>query len=264
MSQPLGTLYLVPAPLDFACDTQSEITDVLPQLTLARAASLRYWVVENAKSSRAVIKRIGAVTPLVCSLQEMQIQELPRELHKKGDHSPAQVDGAAVRALLAPLLAGHDIGLMSEAGMPAVADPGSSLVRTAHDMGAQVHTLVGPSSLLLALASSGLSGQSFAFVGYLPQQDPERGQRITQLETLARKSGQAQLCIETPYRNKALWQALLAQLQGETRLALASGLTLASAVTLSLPVSSWRKADSALQARIAAALAAPCIFTWGP
>ena len=119
-------------------------------------------------------------------------------------------------------------------------------------------------SFWLALASSGLSGQSFAFVGYLPQQEPERGQRITQLETLARKSGQAQLCIETPYRNNALWQALLAQVQGETRLALGSGLTLESAVPLSLPVHSWLKADAALQARIAAALAAPCIFTWGP
>ena len=264
MPQPLGTLYLVPAPLDFACDTQSDIADVLPQLTLVRAASLRHWVVENAKSSRAVLKRIGAVTPLVCSLQEMQLQELPRALHKKGDHSPAQVDGAAVRALLAPLLAGHDMGLMSEAGMPAVADPGSSLVRAAHDMGAQVQTLVGPSSLLLALASSGLSGQSFAFLGYLPQQEPARSERIKQLDAYARKNGQAQLCIETPYRNQALWQALLTHLQPETRLALASGLTLSSAMNLSMAVGAWRKADSALQARVLAALQAPCIFTWGP
>ena len=121
------------------------------------------------------------------------------------------------------------MGLVSEAGMPAVADPGSSVVRAAHDLGVAVVPLVGPVSLLLALAASGLNGQNFAFVGYLPQDTAERAQRIKTLESLALKTGQTQLFIETPYRNAALFQALLQTLQHNTRLAVCSGLTLASA-----------------------------------
>ncbi len=263
----LGTLYLVPTPLDFGCEGQGQedLRQLLPLSTISQAAGLQHWVVENAKSARAFLKRVQAVHDLPCSLQEMQIAELPRAAHKKGDHGAAG-DASAAQALLAPLAQGVDMGLLSEAGMPAVADPGSSIVRAAHALGARVLPLVGPSSILLALAASGLNGQQFAFVGYLPQNAAERSSRIKQLEGLALKTGQAQLCIETPYRNAALWQTLLASLQPSTMLALHSGLTLERSLSRSLPVSSWRKAlgaDAQLQAQIEAALALPCMFALG-
>ncbi len=237
-----GKLYLVPAPLDFGCDTQTPLTEVLPAGTLATAARLQHWICENAKSARAYLKRIGELQPLATSLQALDIQELPREVHKKGDHGPTSFDA---RPLLAPALAGQDLGLLSEAGMPAVADPGSSVVRAAHELGIEVVPLVGPVSLLLALAASGLSGQSFAFVGYLPQDASERDKRIRELESLALKSGQTQLFIETPYRNAALQEALLKTLQHNTRLAVASGLTLASAQIRSNTVKHWKQQASA-------------------
>lgn len=236
----LGTLYLVPAPLDFGCASQAPLSDVLPAGTLQQAAQITHWVCENAKSCRAYLKRIDALHPLAAPLQAQQIAELPREVHKKGDHGSQGQARLDARSLLAPLLAGHDMGLVSEAGMPAVADPGSSVVRAAHDLGARVVPLVGPVSLLLALAASGLNGQNFAFVGYLPQDGAERAQRIRALEALALKTGQTQLFIETPYRNAALWQALLHTLQPGTRLAVAAGLTLASAQVHSRSVRAWQ------------------------
>ncbi|MBS0293911.1 MAG: SAM-dependent methyltransferase, partial [Proteobacteria bacterium] len=205
---PKGTLYLVPAPLDFGCDSETALAHVLPEGTLRQAAGLTHWICENARSCRAYLKRIAALHPLALPLQEQQITELPREVHKKGDHGGKGHASFDARALLAPLLAGHDMGLVSEAGMPAVADPGSSVVRAAHDLGARVVPLVGPVSLLLALAASGLNGQNFAFVGYLPHEAVARAARIRELEALARKTGQSQLFIETPYRNAALVQAL--------------------------------------------------------
>lgn len=231
-----GTLYLVPAPLDFGCDTQVPLQDVMPLGTLQAAASITQWICENAKTARAYLKRIDAVAPLAAPLQAQQIHELPREVHKKGDHS-GQFDA---RPLLAAALEGHDIGLLSEAGMPAVADPGSSVARAAHDLGIPVVPLVGPVSLLLALAASGLNGQNFAFVGYLPQDADARVQRIRELEALALKTGQTQIFIETPYRNTALLQALTQTLQHNTRLAVARGLTLAAANVRSETVKGWR------------------------
>lgn len=231
-----GRLYLVPAPLDFGCAMQAPLTDVMPTATLVAASRITHWICENAKSARAYLKRIDELHPLALPLREQQIVELPREVHKKGDHGT----GFDARPLLAPALEGHDMGLLSEAGMPAVADPGSSVVRAAHDLGLAVFPLVGPVSLLLALAASGLNGQSFAFVGYLPQDAAQRSQRIRELESLALKTGQAQLFIETPYRNAALWDALLKTLQPGTRLAVASGLTLPQAGTYSRPAKAWR------------------------
>lgn len=238
MNTEKGKLYLVPAPLDFGCATQTPLTEVLPQGTLAVAARLGHWVCENAKTARAYLKRVGELHPLAQPLQALQIQELPREVHKKGDHGSTDFDA---RPLLAAALAGHDVGLLSEAGMPAVADPGSSVVRAAHELGLVVVPLVGPVSLLLALAASGLSGQNFAFVGYLPQDGVARVQRIRELETLARTTGQTQLFIETPYRNTALLQALLQTLKPDTRLAVSSGLTLATARNHSASVQRWRQ-----------------------
>lgn len=241
---PMGTLYLVPAPLDFGCEPTVPLTDVLPEATLRQAARLTHWVCENAKSTRAYLKRIDALHPLAAPLQAQDIRELPRAVHKKGDHGAPHSARADAAALLAPLRQGHDLGLMSEAGMPAIADPGSSLVRAAHDMGAPVVPLVGPVSLLLALAASGLNGQSFAFVGYLPTDAEARAQRIRALDSLARRSGQTQLFIETPYRNAALWQALLQHLQPDTRLAVAAGLSLPQAQLHSQSVSRWRQQNA--------------------
>ena len=237
----LGKLYLVPAPLDFGCATQSPITDVLPELTLRTAACLEHWICENAKSTRAYLKRVGEHFPLTIPMQQQNLQELPREAHKKGDHGGK---GGAVfdaKSLLAPALAGHDTGLVSEAGMPAVADPGSSIVRAAHDAGITVVPLVGPVSLLMTLSASGLNGQNFAFVGYLPQDAGQRVQRIKELEQLAQRHNQAQLFIETPYRNPALWQALLSTVQPSTRLVMASGLTLETANIQSRTAKDWKK-----------------------
>ena len=247
-----GKLYLVPAPLDFGCDTQAPLQDALPLGTLQAAAGITHWICENAKSARAYLKRIDAVVPLAAPLQAQDIRELPRDVHKKGDHA-GQFDA---RPLLAAALEGHDIGLLSEAGMPAVADPGSSVARAAHDLGIAVVPLTGPVSLLLALAASGLNGQNFAFVGYLPQDSSERQSRIRELEALALKTGQTQLFIETPYRNAALLQALMQTLQHNTRLAVARGLTLATAHVRSETVKAWRaKAPNATDERLPAVFA---------
>ncbi len=241
-----STLFLVPTPLDHGCDSTTPLDEVLPLGTIRQAAALGHWISENAKSTRAFLKRVDALVPLARPIQAQRIVELPRAVHKKGDH----VGGARfdARPLLAPALQGQDMGLVSEAGMPAVADPGSSVVRAAHDLGIAVVPLVGPVSLLLALAASGLNGQNFAFVGYLPTDAEARARRIRELETLAQRSGQTQLFIETPYRNPALWQALLHTLQPRTRLALAQGLTLADGRVRSASVANWRRAAAGADA----------------
>ena len=237
MSHTPGRLLLVPTPLDFGCASQAPIADVLPAATLAAAAQTTHWITENAKSTRAFLKRVGEHQPLALPLQQQTITELPREVHKKGDHG----GGFDAKPMLQAALGGHDIALVSEAGMPAVADPGSSVVRAAHDLGLQVLPLVGPASLLLTLAASGLNGQNFAFVGYLPQDAGERAARLRQLENLALRTGQTQMWIETPYRNPAMFSALLQTLQPSTRLTIASGLTLASASIQSRNVAGWKK-----------------------
>jgi 16S rRNA (cytidine1402-2'-O)-methyltransferase len=232
-----GKLFLVPAPLDFGCEQLAPLQDVMPLQTLKIAASLSHFVCENAKSTRAYLKRVGELVPLNQPVQALQIIELPREVHKKGDHS----GNFDARPLLKAALEGHDIGLISEAGMPAIADPGSSVVRAAHDLGIEVNALTGPMSLMLALASSGLNGQNFAFVGYMPQDGGERSMRIKTLESLALKTGQTQIFIETPYRNAALMQALLQTLQGNTRLAVSCGLTLGTAWNKSGTAAKWKQ-----------------------
>jgi 16S rRNA (cytidine1402-2'-O)-methyltransferase len=232
-----GTLYLVPTPLDFGVSSDASLTEALPASTLRTAAGLTHWVAENAKSLRAFLKRVDAVHALPCPMQSMAISELPRAVHKHGDHQ----GGIDAKPLLAAALQGHDMGLASEAGMPAVADPGSSLVRAAHELGLAVVPLVGPVSLLLALAASGLNGQNFAFVGYLPQDANQRLSRLKQLEQLALQTGQTQMWIETPYRNAAMMTALLQGLQATTRLSVASGLTLPTQMVRSQTVAQWRQ-----------------------
>lgn len=245
-SNATGSLYLVPTPLDFSCPLPAgtdpaPLTQMLPLDTLQTAASLTRWITENAKSTRAFLKRVALSHPLAAPLQSQHITELPRQIHKKGDHAPDQADEAAARILLAPALAGHDVGLVSEAGMPAIADPGSSIVRAAHALGIAVRPLTGPVSLMLALAASGLNGQSFAFIGYVPQEATERTKRLRELETLALKTGQTQILIETPYRNPALLQAMLQSLHPFTRLSLCCGMTLPQQIVRSAVVSDWKR-----------------------
>jgi 16S rRNA (cytidine1402-2'-O)-methyltransferase len=234
MTKTPGTLLLVPAPLDFGMPAQAPIEQVLPAGTLSAASQVTHWIVENAKTARAFLKRVDALHPLAAPLQQQAIVELPREVHKKGDHQ-GEFDA---RPLLQPALEGHDVGLLSEAGMPAVADPGSSVVRAAHDLGLRVLPLTGPVSLLLALAASGLNGQNFAFVGYVPQDAAARTQRLRELEALALR-GQTQILIETPYRNAAVWDAMLKALAPQTRLAFASALTLPQQQVACRTVKSW-------------------------
>ena len=254
MSTAIGRLYLVPAPLDFGCAQQSPLQESMPLETLRIITSLQHWVCENAKSTRAYLKRVGEVLPLAMPIQAQTLTELPREIHKKGDHQ----GGFDARPLLAAALQGHDVGLVSEAGMPAVADPGSSVVRAAHQMGIAVVPLVGPASLLLALAASGLNGQNFAFVGYVPSQPAERAVRLKALEKLALQTQQTQLFIETPYRNQALLSTLLQVLQASTRLATSSGLTLPGATNYSGDIKTWKARGWALDN------AKPTVFGIGP
>jgi 16S rRNA (cytidine1402-2'-O)-methyltransferase len=248
MTVPTGSLYLVPNALDFGTPGEvPDLQDVLPLAVIRHAARLTHWVAENAKTTRAFLKRVDAVVPLAQPLQALSIIELPRP--RKGASNAAPGD---LRALLAPAQTGHDIGLISEAGLPAVADPGAALVQAAHALGVTVVALPGPSSLLLALAASGLNGQSFAFVGYLPVEAQERGVRIRELEALSRRLNQTQLMIETPYRNAALLGALLAHLNPATRLSVSSGLTLAGGFTRTDTVAAWRAGPHQLAADVPA------------
>lgn len=250
-SKPTGTLVLVPNTLDLGAEA-GDIQDVLPLGVLRRAAGLGHWVAENAKTTRALLKRVDAVVPLAQPMQSLSITELPRP--RKG--APASAPGMeALRPLLAPAFDGEDIGLISEAGLPAVADPGAALVECAHHLQIPVLPLPGPSSLMLALAASGLNGQSFAFVGYLPVEATERHSRLQALEALSRRSGQTQLVIETPYRNAALLTAMTATLAPTTQLAISCGLTLKDGWTRTQPVAQWRKAATAMPDRLPAVFA---------
>ena len=250
-TRPNGRLYLVPNTLDFGSPGElPDLQDALPLAVIRQAARLTHWVAENAKTTRAFLKRVNGVVPLAQPVQSLAIIELPRP--RKGT---AQAAPADLRGLLAPALEGHDIGLISEAGLPAVADPGAALVQAAHTLGIEVVALPGPSSLLLALAASGLNGQSFAFAGYLPVETQERGARIRELEALSRRLGQTQLMIETPYRNAALLGALLAHLNPATRLSVSSGLTLAGGFTRTDTVADWRARPRALAADVPAVFA---------
>ena len=250
MSAAFGSLVLVPNTLDLGA-AEVDLREVLPQAVIERAATLQHWVAEDARSTRAFLKRVGAVRPLATPLQGLDIRELPRARKGSREAVPAQ----EWHALLQPALAGRDVGLISEAGLPAVADPGALLVAAAHAAGVRVLPLAGASSLLLALAASGLNGQSFAFVGYLPQEDPARLARIKDLESLSRRASQTQLLIETPYRNAALLAALVEGLSPATMLSVSCGLTLPDGWTRSAPVVAWRKQPVQMPDRVPAVFA---------
>jgi 16S rRNA (cytidine1402-2'-O)-methyltransferase len=203
-----GKLYLIPVPLG-----QTTIEAVLPQTVRECAKRLNHFVAENAKSARAFLKALPADTPL----QQIEIQEL-NEHSLPGDLQP----------LLTPLLAGYDVGLISEAGCPAVADPGANLVALAHREGIQVLPMIGPSSILLALMGSGLSGQNFAFHGYLPAKEDARQKKLKDLEKDSIREKRTQIFIETPYRNRQMLETLVRGCAEQTRICVATDLTLTS------------------------------------
>lgn len=243
-----GSIYLVPNTLDFGAPGEpADIGDLLPLGVLRIAARLEHWVCENAKTTRAFLKRVDSICPLARALQEISIVELPRPAKGK----VVQAAGS-LAPLLAPALAGHDLGLISEAGLPALADPGARVVEAAHAADLRVVALPGASSVALAVAASGLNGQSFAFVGYVPSEAAARATRLRELESLSRQLGQTQVIIETPYRNQALFDALLAALQPQTVLAVSVGLTLASESTRSGNVGQLRSRPMRLPADVPA------------
>ncbi len=224
-----GSLYLLPNTLGGAAPDA-----VIPAAVLNRARALDYIIAEDPKAARAFLKRIAPAR----SLQSIRVERL--------DHNTKAGD---IPALLEPLLAGSDAGLLSEAGLPAVADPGASLVRLAHERNVRVVPLSGPSSLLLALAASGLDGQRFAFHGYLPIAETELVSTLKECERQSRKLGQTQIFIETPYRNDRTLAAMLRALHPATRMCVATDLTSDSETVRSRTVAAWRKEPPQLKGR---------------
>ena len=229
-----GILYLIPNTLGSSEHGADALAHIIPDEVQRITARLDYFVAENAKTARAFLKLIAINHPLAKPLQDIGIAEL-------NVNTPPQ----ALAGLLAPLLAGRDAGLVSEAGVPAVADPGADLVRLAHQHGVTVRPLVGPSSLLLAVMASGLNGQSFAFNGYLPTDAALRGKRIKELENRSRGDKQTQLFIETPYRNAAMLDALVANCQSGTLICVATDLSLASESIRTISCAQWKSQLSA-------------------
>jgi len=209
---------------------------VLPSETIACTAKLKHWIVEDAKTARAFLKAIDSVSPLACTIQEMQMGEW-----RGAARNAKYGDSVKPADLLKPLLAGNDMGLMSEAGVPGVADPGAELVLAAHKLGAQVKPLVGPSSILLGLMASGLNGQRFAFQGYLPHDTHERSAKLKQLEVESRKLQQTQVWIETPYRNTAMLMACMNSLAPQTLLCIGVDLSLPSEMIATMSIEQWSK-----------------------
>lgn len=253
MNLPRGTLFLVPNTLDLGAPDTVPVDEVLAAGVLRQAARLSHWVAEDAKTTRAFLKRVHAVVPLCMPLQEIAIRELPRPA-KGGQAGTADTP---LDSWLAPATSGADIGLISEAGLPAVADPGAALVAAAHRLGIEVRPLAGPSSLLLALAASGLNGQSFSFVGYLPTDAGARATRLQTLQQHSRRERQTQIAIETPYRNAALMAGLLQALHPDTLLSVACGLTLPSGWCATRSVAQWRTRPPSFDSKHL-----PAVFLW--
>jgi 16S rRNA (cytidine1402-2'-O)-methyltransferase len=225
-----GKLYLLPAWLAESTDPAA----VVPAAVLDRIRSLDVFVVEDAKSARAFLAACGHPRPM----REIVMAEL-------NEHTPED----QVSVLLDVATAGQDVGLLSEAGVPAVADPGAALVAEAHRRGVTVVPCVGPSSILLALMASGLEGQRFRFLGYLPADGEARRQAIAELERDSRHTGETQIFIETPYRNDALLADLLLACRGNTRLCVAAELTAPGEWIRTAEVGAWRERPVAIGKR---------------
>lgn len=218
-----GVIYMIPCPIS----DERGVWDVLPKANLDVMNSLDYFIVENTRSARRFLSKAGV---------ERRIEEL--EFVELNEHTTS---AAEIEKMLKPVLAGRSAGVISEAGVPGVADPGADIVALAHRKGVRVVPLVGPSSILMSVMASGLNGQSFAFVGYIPVKDGERAKRIKELERRAKEENQAQLFIEAPYRNVKLFEALVKSLAPKLRLTIAADITSPKEYIKTLTVEEWRK-----------------------
>jgi 16S rRNA (cytidine1402-2'-O)-methyltransferase len=234
-SNPIGTLWLIPTLLGDQADPALS----LPAGVVERCGRINHFLVENAKSSRAFIKRVAPDRPL----QAIAMIEFDKE-----------TQAAELLEALAVLRAGHDVGVLSEAGLPCIADPGANVVRAARTMGARIAPMVGPSSLMLALMASGLQGQRFRFLGYLPVDAAARALAIRDSEKASRTCHETQMAIETPYRNASLLKDLASTLAPDTLLTVASDLTLPEESILTRPAKDWRSSPAPAKR--------PTMFLW--
>ena len=221
MTQQFGTLYLIPVTLG-----EDNITQVLPPDVVKVAQRLDNFVVESEKSARHFLSTIKTIRPV----RELNLNLLNEHTEQKD-----------VNALLAPLLAGKDVGLMSDAGCPGVADPGAKLVELAHQKGIRVIPFVGPSSILLSLMASGFNGQQFTFLGYLPVDKTQRNQKLKEIEKRSLTNKETQIFIETPYRNQHMLDAIMSVCQPNTKLCIACDVSLTTELISSKTIASWRK-----------------------
>lgn len=227
-----GKLYLIPSPLG-----EVDLQEILPARVLETACSLNIFVVEEVRTVRRYLSKAGL---------KGHIDEL--EFHELNEHTtPEEVEA------LASLFDRGDVGLISEAGLPAVADPGAALVALCHRKGIEVVPMVGPSSLMMALMGSGLNGQSFAFRGYIPAKTDERRSALKDIERLSKSLNQSQIFIETPYRNDSLFADMLQFLAPSTRICVAADITLPTQFIRTYSVSAWKKQNLIIGKR-------PCVF----
>jgi len=222
-----GTLYLIPVTLD-----DENITDLLPKSlppeVIATAQKLEHFVVETEKPARQFLSAIKTAKPV----RELSLNLLNEHTQDKD-----------LAALLTPLLAGHDVGLMSDAGCPGVADPGAKMVELAHKKNIKVVPFVGPSSILLGLMASGLNGQSFAFLGYLPVDKLARIAKLKEIEKRSQTHKETQIFIETPYRNQQMLEAILSTCNANTRLCIACQVSLQDEFIVTKRISEWKQSS---------------------
>ena len=228
-----GILYLIPSPLG-----ENEPKEVIPATVLELLPSLQYFVVEELRTVRRYLSKAG----LKGKIADLQLFEL-------NEHT----EGKQIEEYVQLLLEGNDVGLISEAGLPAVADPGAYLVELAHRNNIEVRPLVGPSSLMLALMASGLNGQCFAFTGYLPVKPEERRSKIKTIEKVSAQLKQSQIIIETPYRNDQLFADLLSVCSPNTRICVAADITLPTQFIKTKSASQWKNEKIEIGKR-------PCVF----
>lgn len=219
MTNKTGKIYLIPIPI-----AEGALQTLAPEIA-THTAHLTHYFAENVRTARRFLRSVHATLVI----EQLNFSEIDKHT------------GPDTSLFRKWLKEGHDIGIMSEAGCPGIADPGAELVAIAQDMGAQIIPLTGPNSLVLALMASGLNGQSFSFIGYLPVKDPMRTKRIKELEALSAKERQTQLFIETPYRNDLLLADLLKHLQPRTRLCIAQNITAENAFIKTKTVAEWSK-----------------------
>jgi 16S rRNA (cytidine1402-2'-O)-methyltransferase len=228
-----GKLYLIPSPLG-----ENDPAEVIPGPVLKSLEGFRTFVVEEVRTVRRYLSRAGL---------KGKIGDL--EFHELNEHT----DAATIEGYLKLFEDGNDVALISEAGLPAVADPGAQLVALAHRHGIEVVPAVGPSSLMLALMSSGLNGQSFAFVGYIPAKTDERRARLRTLEKLSGQLKQTQIMIETPYRNDSFFADILSVCSPSTKVCVAANITMPDAYIKTKSVDEWKKSGLTIGKR-------PCVF----